>query len=131
MRIGVLKFLHGVGELEKQPRTEDEWKAERRRAVTLIEVTNLLVMEGRHAAPPETEPGQYELSPQEIDQKLAKDRQTFTQFAIALRTTALSTLKAIDKKDAAALLASGSDLDAACEACHLAFWYPVRETPSK
>jgi hypothetical protein len=31
---------------------------------------------------------------------------------------------AIDKKDAAALESTGSDLDGVCETCHLTFWYP-------
>jgi hypothetical protein len=73
------------GTEEKQPRTDDEWKAVRRHAITLIEATNLLIMRDRHSAPAGTEPGRNELSPREIDQKLAKHPRSFKQFAIALR----------------------------------------------
>jgi hypothetical protein len=115
---------------EKQPRTDEEWKSVRRHAVTLIEATNLLLMQDRNAAPAGTLPGLGEMSRQEIDEALVKDRKLFNQFAIALRIQAISMLDAIDKKDVAALLDRGGDLDAACEACHKTFWYPVRQPPS-
>jgi hypothetical protein len=36
----------------------------------------------------------------------------------------LQALEAIDAKDAKRLLDVGGDIDAACEACHLVYWYP-------
>jgi len=114
---------------EHRPRTDEEWKAVRRHAVTLIEATNLIVMNNRHAAPPETPPGEGELTPAEIDQRISATRPAFVQFARGLRATAVKALDAIDKQDAEALLQAGSDIDEACEACHLTYWYPNQRAP--
>ena len=43
--------INRQGTIEKQPRTEEDWKMVRRSAVALVEATNLLVMEGRTMAP--------------------------------------------------------------------------------
>src|SRR5262245_64097470 len=42
------------GTIEKKPQNDEEWEALRAEAVTLAEATNLLVVPGRHAAPPGT-----------------------------------------------------------------------------
>ena len=115
---------------DRQPRTDKEWNAVRRHAITLIEATNLIVMEGRHAAPPGTKPNEGELAPEEIDQRMAASRPAFVQFAHGLRSTAMKALEAIDKKDAAALLQVGGDIDAACEVCHVTYWYPNQKIPA-
>jgi hypothetical protein len=115
---------------ERQPRTDEEWKAVRRHAITLIEAMNLIVMEGRHAAPPGTKPNEGELAPEEIDRRIAASRPAFVQFAHGLRATAVKALEAIDKKDAAALLQTGGDIDEACEACHVTYWYPNQKIPA-
>lgn len=115
---------------ERQPRTDEEWKAVRRHAITLIEAMNLVVMEGRHAAPPGTKPNEGELAPEEIDQRIAASRPAFVQFAHGLRASAVKALEAIDRKDAAALLEVGGDIDAACEVCHVTYWYPDQKIPA-
>lgn len=86
------------GEQERKPRTPQEWLAVRRHAITLIEATNLLVMDGRHAAPAGTQPGEGELSPQQIDQRIASDREAFVRFAHGLHATAMKALEAIDMR---------------------------------
>ncbi len=108
----------------RQPRTDEEWMAVRRHAITLIEATNLIVMDGRHAAPAGTQSGEGELAPEEIDRRIAANRGVFVQLARTLREQSLQALQAIDKKDASALLEAGSAIDEACEACHVTFWYP-------
>lgn len=118
------------GEKERKPRTPEEWLAVRRHAITLIEATNLLVIEGRHAAPAGTQPGEGELSPLQIDQRIAADRAAFVQFAHALHATATKALEAIDNRDSEALLQAGGDIDAACEACHVTYWYPNQKIPA-
>lgn len=118
------------GEKERSPRTPEEWLAVRRHAITLVEATNLLVMEGRHAAPADTQPGEGELSPQQIDQRIASDRETFVRFAHGLHATATKALEAIDKQDSEALLQAGGDIDEACEACHVTYWYPHQKIPA-
>jgi len=109
---------------QRQPRTEDDWRAVRRHAITLLEATNLLVIDGRHAAPQGTHPGEGELAPDEIDRRIAANRDAFIQFAHGLHATAAKALEAIDRKDPEALLQAGGDIDEACEACHVTYWYP-------
>ncbi len=112
----------------RQPRTDEEWLAVRRHAITLIEATNLIVMDGRHAAPAGTQSGEGELAPEEIDRRIAANRGVFVQFARTLREQSLQALQAIDRKDASTLLEVGSTIDEVCEACHVTFWYPNQST---
>ena len=114
---------------EKQPKTDEEWAAVRRNAVSLMESMNLVVMKGRHAAPPGTQAALGELTPDEIDQHIDANRGALIGFAKALRATARKALTAIDKKDARGLLDAGSGIDEACEACHVTFWYPNAKAP--
>jgi hypothetical protein len=115
---------------DKQPRTDEEWKAVRRNAITLMEATNLLIMDGRHAAPPGTQPNEGELSPSEIDQRIGANPAAFAQFAHGLREAGQKALTAIDSKNAAALMEAGGGIDEACEACHVTYWYPNQKIPT-
>jgi hypothetical protein len=115
---------------DHRPRTDEEWKAVRRHAITLIESMNLVIMEGRHAALPGTPAGEGELTPDQADQKIAANRAALVQFAHALGDSAQKALDAIDKKDANALLEAGGDIDEACEVCHVTFWYPNQKIPT-
>lgn len=116
-----------VGIEDKHPHTDEQWQAVRRGAITLIEATNLLVMPGRRAAPPGTRSAPGELTPEQIDRKIATSRPAFEQFANVLRLSAVQALNAIDRRDSAALLDAGNALDEACEACHLNYWYPYQQ----
>ncbi len=107
-----------------EPRTPQEWAAVRREAITLIEAMNLVVLPGRQAAPPGTKPGLGELAPPDIERSIAQQRALFAGFAKGVQGTALQALEAIDRKDSEGLLKAGSEIDAACEACHVTFWYP-------
>jgi hypothetical protein len=126
----VATISNEAGVEERQPRTDEEWKAVRRSALTLIEATNLLTMEGRRVAPanaPSSSPD--ELSPVEIQQRLDASRASFAQFAHALQEAGLKALNAIDAKDPQALMDAGGTIDEACEACHVTFWYPNQKLP--
>jgi hypothetical protein len=112
------------GEEHRQPRTPEEWAAVRRHAMTLIESMNLVVLPGRHAAPPGAKPGLGELTPAQIDQGIEQKRVLFTAFARALQVTAQQALEAIDEQDIEGVVRTGGDIDAACEVCHVTFWYP-------
>ena len=114
------------GTEERRPRTAEEWKLVRGRAIALIEAPNLLIMEGRKVAKPgekSDNPG-IELGPEDIQQILDGDRVTFIQRAHALQDAAQKALDAIDKKDVDGLQNAGEDIDEACEQCHLKYWYP-------
>ena len=48
----VATIVTAAGTEERQPRTDEDWITLRRRAIPLIEATNLLQMPGRHVAKP-------------------------------------------------------------------------------
>jgi hypothetical protein len=110
-----------------QPRTPEEWAAVRRHAMTLIESMNLVVLPARHVAPAGTKPGLGELTPAEIESGIARNRVVFVSFAKALQSNAQQALEAIDHKDIDGMVKTGGDIDAACEACHVTFWYPNQQ----
>jgi hypothetical protein len=118
------------GTVERQPRTEAEWADLRRHAVVLVEATNLLLIPGRQVSRtpfPSDGPGVF--SSAEIQQRLSEHRDEFNAFALALRATARKILTAVDARDPAALLSLGEQMDGACEACHVANWYPHEVIP--
>ncbi len=114
------------GTEERRPRTDDDWKQVRRRAMELIEAPNLLIMEGRKVAKPgeKSENPGVELGPEDIQEVIDGDRATFIQRAHALQDAGLKALAAIDKKDVYGLSDAGEAIDEACEQCHLKYWYP-------
>ena len=131
--VGRVSDAKGTRDLE--PKSAEEWAAVRRHAVSLMESTNLLLIPGRHVAregqqtlkADDAEPGS-ELPPAEIEKRINETWAAWTTMAHNLHGTAASMLDAIDKKDVARLESIGSDLDAVCESCHLAFWYPPSRT---
>ena len=125
----VMITITAAGEDDRQPRTAEEWQAVRRSAITLIEATNLLVMPGRRVATDDAPLGPGELTPSAIQRRIDANRAEFIGFAQALRGVSLKALAAIDAKNADALLSVGSEIDEACEACHLVYWYPPVAAP--
>ncbi len=122
--------ITAAGIEDRQPRTNEQWKELRRKAITLVEATNLLFIPGRHVASnefPSAGPGV--LSSAEIERKLARDRASFNAFALSLREVALRELTAVDHRDVAAIADAGEAMDGICEACHVANWYPHEVIP--
>jgi hypothetical protein len=111
---------------EKSPKTDEEWSDVRHKAITLMEASDLIVLAGRHVASPGQKAinPQVQLSPEEIEALIAKERSSWVKMAHALHDSVLPTLKAIDAKDPMALSDSSIAIDMACESCHLKFWYP-------
>jgi hypothetical protein len=123
-------IITAAGVEDRRPRTDEQWKELRRKVIVLIEATNLLVMPGRRVASeefPSAGPGV--LSSADIERQLASDRSSFDAFALALREVALQELRAVDHRDVAALSDAGEAMDGACEACHVANWYPHEIIP--
>ena len=118
---------------EKQPRTDEEWAEVRRHALILTESANLLVVEGRHVAREGKQlddhgtPGNLTL--EQVEQAIAKDRASFVAFSQALHAVGASLLQAADAKDVQAIMTHGETLDEVCESCHLKFWYPGQQIP--
>ena len=117
---------HGV--VETKPTSEDDWLKVQRATVLLAESTNLLKMPRRVA--PEGDknelsgPGQPELAPEQIQAKLDRDRQLWNSHVDQLRDEFIKVLAIVKARDTDKLFQAGSDIDRACEACHLEYWYP-------
>jgi hypothetical protein len=129
----VSTVITAAGVQEKQPRTEAEWQTVRRHAVTLIEGAKLLAIPTRRVAMPgrATEdsaiPGIER--PENIQKAIDVDRASFVRAAVRLRDAGTMALKAIEQRNPQRLVEAGGDLDAACEACHLRYWYPHSPRP--
>ncbi|MGC3982863.1 MAG: hypothetical protein QM808_16555 [Steroidobacteraceae bacterium] len=121
------------GEEHQMPHTDEEWNELRHRAITLVEATNLLVMEGRKVVADGKEVEDAHVTgirnAQEIQAAINADRATWIGFAQALHGAGAQALAAIDARDADKLLHAGEALDAVCEACHLKYWYPGQVIP--
>jgi hypothetical protein len=121
------------GTVFHQPHSDEEWQEVRRRAIALIEGTNLLVMDGRRLVAPGSpvldQGTSGVLSAEEGQKKLDSQHPTFVQFAKALREAGTQMLTAIDKKDATGMMNAGAAMDGICESCHLTFWYPNQVIP--
>jgi hypothetical protein len=116
------------GVVAHKPTTDDDWEKVRVGAVTIIEGIELLKVP-RPLAPAgdvnnSTGPNAPELSPTEIKAKIDRDPVLWIAKIQALRNVGLEVLEIANKKDVAALWQAGGDLDDACEACHLEYWYP-------
>jgi len=127
----VATIVNEKGIEDRRPRTDEEWTVVKRSAVTLVEATNLLLID-RPAAHPGTksENPNIELEPAQIDKLRAEDPALWKMYVKALYDAALPSLNAINKKDADALLNSGEGIDTACENCHLHYWYPPNKAPA-
>jgi hypothetical protein len=116
------------GVVKHVPKTQDDWDRVMTGAVSLAEGIELLKVP-RPWAPPgdvnnSTGPNPPELSPAQIQAKLDKDPVLWEAKIQALRNAALEIVEVAKKKDADALFVASEDIDEACEACHLEYWYP-------
>jgi Cytochrome C' len=82
------------------PKTEQEWAAVRRSALTLAEAGNLLAMPGR------------------MGSVQGKDQTDWVKDARALANVGTAAYQAAQAKDLAALSALTESLDASCTTCH-------------
>lgn len=121
------------GTVFRQPHTDEEWQEARRHAISLIEGTNLLIMDGRKLVAPGSpvlDQGTSGVLSAEEGQKLLDSKHaTFVEFARALRDAGEQMLTSIDKKDSTGMMNAGAAMDGICESCHLTFWYPNQVIP--
>jgi len=116
------------GTVETSPKTEADWDKIRWGGVMLAEGAYLLKVQ-RPFAPPgdennSTGPDAEELSPAQIKAKLERDPVLWNAKIEALRNVGLQVLDIVKRKDAKELWDASDNLDQACEACHLEYWYP-------
>jgi len=115
------------GIVENRPETDEDWARLRYSAITMAEAANALLIRGRHVAPPSMpapEPSDPSLSPGEIEALIASNWPAWVGHAHVLEAAAQQAIEAIDAHDADRLSDVGGTIDAACESCHLQFWYP-------
>lgn len=122
--------------IEKAPKTDEEWAAIEHKALTLAEAANLLVTPGRPMSRPEeanskSQPDAPELTPVEIEKKVAENRTEWVKHAKELQATAVKAMTAAQKHDKDGLLDVGEAIDHACESCHLIYWYPDQPKVAK
>jgi hypothetical protein len=118
---------------EKQPHTDAEWHELRLKAIRLVEGASLLQVEGRKVVQPgvklEDDYVQTNAKLEDIVAAIDKNPAAFSSAAFTLQTSAIEILAAIDARDISRLGQAGAALDAACERCHLAYWYPKQMLP--
>lgn len=113
---------------QAMPASDKDWADLRARVLLLAEAANLLAIPDRpgllpgekRAAPA----GENDLAPEKSAEKIKAEWSTYLAFAQTLQNGALATLKAVDAKDADALVEAGGAIYEACEQCHKRFWYP-------
>ncbi len=120
------------GIVEHKPVTEEDWERVETGAITIIEGIELLKVP-RPFAPPgdvnnSTGSNPPELSPAQIKEKIDRDPVLWLAKIQALRNVGLEVIDIVKRKDVDQLFKAGADLDTACEACHLEYWYPGAKT---
>lgn len=120
------------GTIEKRPETDEDWATLRNHAISLREVSNLLVIEGRDVAHSHanTSSHESELQAEAIQALIAAQWPEFIQRAHALHDAANLAVEAIDAKNVDRLEEVGGIIEHACEACHSQFWYPGDKVPT-
>jgi hypothetical protein len=129
--LSVTTVQSSKGTVDSAPKTDEEWKTVRKGAVALTEAGNLLMMPGRHVAPPgeKSETPGVELEPSEMEELINKDRGAWVMRATKLHEAGLEAIKAIDAKDAQKVFEVGEQIEQACENCHRQYWYPNEQIP--
>lgn len=116
-----------AGIVESRPETDEDWARLRWSAITMAEATNAILIPGRHVAPegaPAPDPSDPSLKPAEIESLINSNWAAWAGHAHVLEAAAQEAIAAIDAKDVDKLTDVGGTIDAACESCHLQFWYP-------
>src|SRR5258706_658669 len=116
------------GTVERVPKTDEDWSKIRIGAVTIVEGVYLLKIP-RPFTPDgdqnnSTGPDATELSPAQIKAKLEADPVLWNAKIEALRNVGLEVLEIVKKRKVDELWDAGGNLDQACEACHIEYWYP-------
>lgn len=132
--LSVGSTVTATGEENFAPSTTEEWEQLHTHALTLVEASNLLLMDGRSVVREGVDeledhgtPGN--LTAEEAEAAIAANRALFTDFAVGMRSTGQQFLTAIANQDTQGMLDAGHSLELICEGCHLEFWYPGQVIP--
>ena len=126
--------MTAAGEEDLAPSTPEEWEQVHGQALTLIEASNLLLMDGRHVVREGVQhledhgtPGN--LTAAEAEAAINANRAVYVGFVTAMRSTGQDFLSAIEARNTQGILDAGHSLEQICESCHLQFWYPGQVIP--
>ena len=124
--IAIVDTPHGTE--QRVPKTEEDWEKIRIGAVTLAEGVYLLKVPRPFAPLGDDKtlsplPGE-ELSPAQIKEKVERDPVLWNAKIEALRNVGLEVMEIVRTRKADELWDASDNLDAACESCHVQFWYP-------
>ncbi len=125
--VGTDVTVHGTH--ERAPRTEAEWLKVAGYAQSMVDGAKRLQTPGvpvganAHSRLADADtPGTRTAA--QIRADIGADPARFRDAAIRLEQAANDALTAAHAHNAAGVLSAGAALDAACEACHAAYWYP-------
>jgi cytochrome c556 len=112
--------------IDSKPETDEDWQKLRWQAVIIAEAANALLVPGRRVGLPGvvSDDPEHELDPDETQAMIENNREAWVAYAHGVHAQAMETIRVIDAKDVEGLSDVGGSIDAACEACHLHFWYP-------
>ena len=65
----------------------------------------------------------------QIQALIDRQRPSFVAHAQILHAAAMEAVHAIDAHNLDGISEAGGAIDAACESCHLQFWYPNQQIP--
>jgi len=124
--IAIVDTPHGT--VQHVPKTDEDWDKIRIGAVTLAEGAYLLKVQ-RPFAPAGDDKTKSpvvgeELTPAEVKAKVERDPVLWNAKIEALRNVGLEVLDIVNKRKTDELWDAGSNLDQACESCHIQYWYP-------
>ena len=120
------------GSRTHRPRTPAQWAKARTLALRVVEGAKLLQArrpvggDGHWVLADASTPGIRTAAQIEVD--IARDPSKFYGAAARLQRTAQDAADALARRDLDAFQDAGARIDAACEACHAAYWYP-RDPP--
>jgi len=115
-----------------RPHTDKQWSQARGLALKLVDGAKLLQTrrpvggDGHWKLADAATPGIRNAA--QIDADITRDPKRFYAAAARLQHTAQDAADALGRRDLDAFLDAGARIDAACEACHAAYWYP-RDPP--
>ena len=111
-----------------RPHTAKQWAEARKLALQVVDGAKLLQIrrpvggDGHWRLADASTPGIR--SAAQIEADIARDPRRFYAAAARLQSTAQDAADALGRRDIGAFLDAGARIDAACEACHAAYWYP-------
>jgi hypothetical protein len=113
---------------QAMPASDKDWADLRYKVLLIAEAANLLAVPDRPTLLPgeklASPAGPGDLTPEQSAAKIKAEWPTYLAYAQTLQNGAMATLKAVDSKDADALVEAGGAIYEACEQCHKRFWYP-------